>query len=238
MADQNIREIQVSGKQLVFLFMASVVVAVAVFLLGVSVGRGVREAAPPAVASTAAAPPTEVPAAPAEMPPKTELSPGDLEYSKTLQGTGANPPMAAPGDAKAPSTPPAGTPDVDESAAVGSKKAPVTTPSAPAQAAAPSVPAPRPTRPAETAPAKTASTAPLPAPGKTGWVVQVNAFHSRENADRQAQELNGKGYPAFVLTAPPSGFYRVRVGPYPDRADADRVVQRLRQEGFQPSVTR
>ena len=42
MTDQGFREIQLSGKQLVFLFMASVVLAVVVFLLGVSVGRGVR----------------------------------------------------------------------------------------------------------------------------------------------------------------------------------------------------
>ena len=40
MSDQGFREIQLSGKQLVFLFMATVVVAVTVFLLGVSVGRG------------------------------------------------------------------------------------------------------------------------------------------------------------------------------------------------------
>ena len=42
MADSGIREIQLSGKQLVFLFMASVVLIVSVFLLGVSVGRGVH----------------------------------------------------------------------------------------------------------------------------------------------------------------------------------------------------
>jgi hypothetical protein len=41
MADQEYREIQLSGKQIVFLFMSLVVVAVVIFLLGVSVGRGV-----------------------------------------------------------------------------------------------------------------------------------------------------------------------------------------------------
>ena len=40
MAEQQFREIQLSGKQLVFLFMTTVVLAVAIFLLGVSVGRG------------------------------------------------------------------------------------------------------------------------------------------------------------------------------------------------------
>src|SRR5258705_11286949 len=42
MADEGQREIQLNGKQLVFLFMASTVVAVVIFLCGVMVGRGVR----------------------------------------------------------------------------------------------------------------------------------------------------------------------------------------------------
>jgi len=42
MNDQSFHEIQLSGKQLVFLFMSAVVLAVVIFLLGVSVGRGVR----------------------------------------------------------------------------------------------------------------------------------------------------------------------------------------------------
>ena len=44
MAEPGVHEIQLSAKQLVFMFMAAVVVAVGIFLLGVSVGRGAREA--------------------------------------------------------------------------------------------------------------------------------------------------------------------------------------------------
>ena len=40
--DDGFREIQLSGKQLVFLFMAVTVVLVVTFLTGVLVGRGVR----------------------------------------------------------------------------------------------------------------------------------------------------------------------------------------------------
>jgi DedD protein len=40
--DEGFHEIQLNGKQLVFLFMAGTVVAVVIFLLGVFVGRGVR----------------------------------------------------------------------------------------------------------------------------------------------------------------------------------------------------
>ena len=43
--DDAFREIQLSGKQLVFVFMAGVVIAVVIFLIGVQVGRGVLGAA-------------------------------------------------------------------------------------------------------------------------------------------------------------------------------------------------
>src|SRR5204862_219851 len=42
MGDEGLHEIQLNGKQLVFLFMASTIVAVVIFLCGVMVGRGVR----------------------------------------------------------------------------------------------------------------------------------------------------------------------------------------------------
>src|SRR5215211_2884128 len=42
MPDQEVHEIQLNGKQLVFMFMAATVVSVVIFLCGVMVGRGVR----------------------------------------------------------------------------------------------------------------------------------------------------------------------------------------------------
>ena len=42
--DDGFHEIQLNGKQLVFLFMAATVVSVVIFLCGVLVGRGVRSA--------------------------------------------------------------------------------------------------------------------------------------------------------------------------------------------------
>jgi len=92
MSDQQVREIQLGGKQLVFLFMASVVVAVAIFLLGVSVGRGVRSASAEANDT-----PTDVSvggsvAPPLELPPATDTKPEDLQYHDQLQET--TPPVA------------------------------------------------------------------------------------------------------------------------------------------------
>ena len=42
--EDGFHEIQLSGKQLVFLFMATTVVSIVIFLCGVLVGRGVQNA--------------------------------------------------------------------------------------------------------------------------------------------------------------------------------------------------
>ena len=42
LADDGFHEIQLNGKQLVFLFMTLTSLAVAIFLCGVQVGRGVK----------------------------------------------------------------------------------------------------------------------------------------------------------------------------------------------------
>src|SRR5690606_39749425 len=79
MAEPQFREIQLSGKQLVFLFMTAVVLAVAVFLLGVSVGRGTRTPGDAVVEQTAEVVP------PADLPPPTEITPADLQYYDALK---------------------------------------------------------------------------------------------------------------------------------------------------------
>lgn len=90
-AEDGFHEIQLSGKQLVFLFGLTTVVSVLIFLCGVLVGRGVRAerggediavaAAPvPAPTVDAGPPSTEAPAP----PPEDELS-----YPKRLQGGNA-----------------------------------------------------------------------------------------------------------------------------------------------------
>src|SRR5438552_8002114 len=51
--DDGFHEIQLNGKQLVFLFMAATVVSVVIFLCGVLVGRGVRAERASSVADAA-----------------------------------------------------------------------------------------------------------------------------------------------------------------------------------------
>ena len=80
--DDGFREIQLSGKQLVFLFMAATVVSVVLFLCGVLVGRGVRAARTSAGESLALQEdPTTVPAG-AIAAPLTDVS-GDPRSAAT-----------------------------------------------------------------------------------------------------------------------------------------------------------
>jgi cell division septation protein DedD len=243
MSDQGFREIQLGGKQLVFLFMASVVIAVAVFLLGVSVGRGVRQnAGAPALAADAeplAEPLIEEPA-PAVMPPPTSLSPADKEYSDldgASSGDGASRGGSRPvADAPAVSEPippdgakPDGTPAA--SAAVTSPAA------ARPEPAVPPAPVARDTRrdPPATAPSGRETTAVSRA--ATGrFAVQVNAFGTRAAADREVASLKNKGHAAFVVAS--DGLFRVRVGPFRDEAEAKRMATRLGREGFKPLIIR
>jgi cell division septation protein DedD len=219
MADHNVREIQLGGKQLVFLFMASVVLAVAIFLLGISVGRGAGSPGEtPASAELATAPSPQSP--PADMPPPTETTPVDLSYHDKLQGQSAPPPEptpAGPAADPAPAAPPAGAPpEMTPPSTTGAGRS-----QPPASAAV------QPTPPEKPAPK------PAPTPRGTGWFVQVNAFRSKENADRQVVELKSKGYSAAsVLSDPPGSLFRVRLG------QAERVAQRLVGEGMKPSIQR
>ena len=96
--DDAFHEIQLSGKQLVFLFMATTVVSVFIFLCGVLVGRGVRaEKAPETAEQSAVAPSPLVDAPPAqagpvaaEPPPPAEAPASeDLSYHDRLQREGA-----------------------------------------------------------------------------------------------------------------------------------------------------
>lgn len=211
MSDQGFREIQLTGKQLVFLFMASVVVAVAIFLLGVSVGRGVRGTT---AAATEAVPDATADDLPVTMPPATVLTPADRSYHDQLQGQSTPPaqtPPASPQPATTagpPAQPPAATPE-----AGGSR-----------QAAAP----------ARSTPAAGAAAAPAPAVG--GWFVQVGAFGTRANAERRVAELKAKGHVATIATVSAAPAYRVRLGPFAERAEADRLRARVKAEGFESSV--
>jgi cell division septation protein DedD len=221
MPDQNVREIQLGGKQLVFLFMASVVLAVAIFLLGISVGRGVGGPA----ADAAADAPAAIAPAPAEMPPATKTTPDDLSYHDKLQDQTAPKAQAAPADDTA-------KPGAAPAAATDTTSVPVTPQPARSTAArAGPPPPPTPSTAKPTTPARGQVTG-------AGWFVQVAAFKSRENADKQVSQLKAKGYSAVVL-ADPGSLFRVRIGPFQERSEATLTAERLqREDNIRASVGR
>ena len=220
--DDGFHEIQLNGKQLVFLFMAATVVSVVIFLCGVLVGRGVRversAEADSAGLSAAVEPTLPAPLAtptPAGSDPTAAAAPptvDDLSYTDRLQSSNPSPEqLKAPEKVAKPSQPAASRTVAPPPAA------PVSAPARPAAAASPGEP-----------------------PG-TGYAVQIAALNVRSEADAIAKRLTSKGYAAYVLS-PASGtpqIYRVRIGKFESRREAETMATKLeKEEQFKPWVTR
>ena len=236
MADEGQREIQLNGKQLVFLFMASTVVAVVIFLCGVMVGRGVRAQRASEVTEAsvdALTDPTEsthpsapvATSAPASSSNTPVASQERLTYPDRLEGQ--EPPDET---FKRPVAP----------AASAAPRPPVRTLVAPLSAPVKPVPGP-PSKRLSAAPTNTAQSQVPGEPAGKGFVVQVAAVNDRGEAETIARRLAGKGYPSFV-TVPGSGtprMFRVRIGKYNDRRQAESIATRLQmEEQFKPWITR
>jgi cell division septation protein DedD len=215
--DEGFHEIQLNGKQLVFLFMAGTVVAVVIFLLGVFVGRGVRaqvaEVDPLVAEQTASPAERDIPPAAASSGNDAPASAAeDLTYSRRLEDAKAPPEQLRAAGATAKPEPPSAEPQARQEAA-----------SAPAPQA--SAPAPD----VETEPAG------------DGFAIQVAALGKRAEAESIVRRLSGKGYSAYLM-APESGkpaVYRVRVGKFKDRREAESVSTRLqKEEQFKPWIVR
>ena len=243
MADEGFHEIQLNGKQLVFLFMAATVVSVVVFLLGVMVGRNVRQPAAEiaAVSTGPAADPTVDPKADPRATVQSASSSGSTErmplsaqetlsYAERLEA-----PEPADEALKDPTAPIARTPAAPAPEAIPETRREPARPEP--VATAPNAPAPVPAA----APAPAVQNASFNEPSGHGYVVQVMAAVKREEAESLARRLTVKGYPAFVSVGDgkvPAKF-RVRVGKYSDKREADAVFRRLEQEEhFKPWLTR
>jgi len=215
--DDGFHEIQLNGKQLVFLFMAATVVSVVIFLCGVLVGRGVRAeraAAQEAALNTAsadatmpqaAAAPNPAPAGsdPTAAPPPPEVD--DLTYFNRLEK------QKSPAEQL--KAKPTATTMTDKAAAPEAR----TPPGPPAKAKSQEV-----------------------ASGSPGWTVQIAALNERNAAEAIARRLSSKGYAAYVFE-PSDGtaVYRVRVGKFGSRHEAETLKTRLeKEEQFKPFVTR
>ncbi|MEO7274394.1 MAG: SPOR domain-containing protein [Vicinamibacterales bacterium] len=232
--DDGFHEIQLSGKQLVFLFMATTAVSVMIFLLGVLVGRDVRGGRLAGPTEAALTTPAPVPA-PAPDPVKQQAAaqptaaaeppspPADdeLSYRKRLESDGAAKETLKPQGTSA-RTDPGPEP------------------------ARPEASAPTPEPAAKAAPAKAAAAVATPAAAPAGrpgrWVVQLVALRDRGAAASIVQRLSGRGFPAFIVnpaSSTPNQVYKVQVGRYDDKSEAERVAKRLeKEEKFSPWISR
>jgi cell division septation protein DedD len=217
-SDDGFREIQLSGKQLVFLFMATTIVAVVIFLCGVMVGRGVKAPGTAAAAAPQASVPTPdaQPLADNLATPKSD-QPAAGATAKDAQSADSQAQGAKPAADKASSTAPP-----DEPPVVAEEPAAKTPAAAPAAA--------------NSAPAPAASNE----PAGDGWIVQVAALADQAQANAIASRLVSKGYSAYVTAPPPGGgMFRVRVGKFKERRQADTVLRRLqKEEQLKPWITR
>jgi DedD protein len=236
--DDGFHEIQLNGKQLVFLFMAATVVSVVIFLCGVLVGRGVRAERSVAVTDSSAvlpespAPPAAAPAsapASAEQPSATAppVPPEDnkLSYSERLNE----------GDRKE-TLKPAPVPEKTVAEAAPRPVPPPPPVAEPAPSPKATVPATKERDTPAAVPALATSTS-----RADGYAIQVAALRESGEADTIAKRLVSKGYDAYVLT-PPGGtpsVYRVRIGSFKTRRDAEAIAAKLqREEQFKPWITR
>ena len=223
--EDSFREIQLSGKALVFVFMAGVVILVTVFLMGLLVGRGVLATRGPAGAATTTAAEVEPPAPPAAASGPSSTSPATagekLSYAERL---GSAEPAKEPLKAAATPAPASTLPTPKSESSASARSATGELRRDPAVA----------TSGREGGPA-------LADGGGTGFAIQVAALREKDEADVIVKRLAGKGYPAYVV-GPAKGapsVFRVRVGKYKERHEADTVAARLqKEEQFKPWIVR
>ena len=239
MPDEGLQEIQLRGKQLVFLAMSATVVAVVIFLCGVMVGRGVPTArqavAEPIEADADVAPPadTVAPASATGDPTDTAAAgpTAPLEYPELV---GEQPPAERPLKPSPPARPFAAETAV---ARADTTRRATATRASEKNSAAGAAEKDSAAKPAER---NSAATTPAVA-GASGFQVQVAAYQREGDATSVRDRLARKGFPAFVTTATTSAgtWFRVRVGGYETRNEAQAVATRLkREEQLDPWVTR
>ena len=231
MSDEQFHEFHLDGKQMVFLFMASTVVAVVIFLCGVMVGRGVRTSRVEAAAGYDMPQPglpagdEAEPTSTVDLPESSPEIPDELRYSERLQSESPPPERireAAPAaSGRFESTPPAsveapaafepvneGRDKQDRGQARGQARG---------QDSAPK-------------PVPTTSRDGLAEPAGPGYVVQVASVPKLADAQAIRKTLIGKGYQTFITETPTAPKrYRVRVGKYPTEKEAKAAERKLEQ---------
>jgi len=206
-------EVQLNNKQLVFFFMAALAIAVVVFLCGVMVGRGVRDATLAVAQNDIAA--GTLPKATSASRATTAAARPELDYTPRLESDEVQKslePMRSTSPENTASPTPRGVASAPRASAP--------------ETAAPPPPAPAPRR------ASTLGADSGP------FTIQVVALKTEDAAQSLLSRLKGKNYRAYLEAGSDAGLHRVRVGRFATRAEAETVAAKLRdEEKFRPYIT-
>lgn len=77
-----------------------------------------------------------------------------------------------------------------------------------------------------------------PAQNTTGGLlyrVQVGAYKSKGNAEKQLQAVKNKGFDAFITEV--GGLYKIQVGAYSQKSNADAQLAKVKAAGFDAFIT-
>src|SRR3972149_906138 len=204
-------EVQLNNKQLVFFFMAALAIAVVVFLCGVMVGRGVRDATLAVAQNDIAA--GTLPKATSASRATTAAARPELDYTPRLESD-----------------------EVQKSLEPMRSTSPENTASpAPREvASAPRASAPETAPPPPPAPRRASTLGADSGP----FTIQVVALKTEDAAQSLLSRLKGKNYRAYLEAGSDAGLHRVRVGRFATRAEAETVAAKLRdEEKFRPYIT-
>jgi cell division septation protein DedD len=251
--EKSYYEIQLDNKQLILVFLAGVTVCALVFVLGVMVGKGRKEAEMAAIGKTEEkvvrpepdlTPPQEI----QEMKPDAKKQEKRKEISKvTSTNTQEDPAYYELGDTdKEKPLEKEPTKNQKEEKTVASKetekKKTDAKKSETAKAETPKAETPKTEAPkTEVAKAETETkaepveekTVPEPTLKDGGrYTVQIMATSSKAKAEQQLSTLQANGYTAFMKEekAGDTSVFKVRVGRFSDKEAAKKIATRLKQE--------
>jgi len=233
-SDDGFHEIQLNGKQLVFLFMAATVVSVVIFLCGVLVGRGVRAERTVAQAAALNEAPDILPSEPAASPsaiqagadPRTAAPPAPVD-EKSTAGEDIRPDSAKAAEPSGPVSAPAPAPSAPKSEKASSKPAEKSEKSAKADKASDKPAAEKST---DKAPEKTVEKS-APKPIAKPIAEPIAAVSSvPKGTTPAASPTSGSA------AATPSDGYAVQVAAVNARNDADVIAKRFSSKGYSAYV--
>jgi cell division septation protein DedD len=236
--EKSYYEIQLDNKQLILVFLAAVTVCVLIFVLGVMIGKGQKEAEFAAASRdekrlAASEPDPNSPQQPvADIAPDTQTQ--DPQEPKELIAEDSNPKKEAPKKKDEPAA--AAAPVKQEEKFAYEELDKADKPPAPA-AVAESKASPREASPAPPKVETTAveqeeeETEPKPA-GRSRYTVQVMATSSRPKAQEQLTRLKSRGYDPFMDESKTGdvSVFKVRVGRFADAQEAKEMASKIKSD--------